>query len=152
MSPPYRTQPVSSAAPAAGGAIVVHCSDPRYQPHFQDFIRNGLGVQHYALLAAPGGVHHLTLTEYLPKFSWAGRRWVKFLADLVAPDRIILIGHDDCRWYKETAFLHLHGGSDEAQHADLRRVRAELRERFPRSAVECWFARLEGAEARFDPE
>ena len=37
-------------------------------------------------------------------------------------------------------------------HDDLRRVKAEMQARFPRMAVETWFARLEGAEARFDPE
>ena len=152
MALPYRTQPLPVADDSRGGVIVVHCSDPRYQPHFQDFLRNGLGLTHYALLATPGGVHHLTLTEYLPKFSWAGRRWVKFLADLVQPERIVLIGHDDCRWYKGTQFLHLHGGTDDAQHADLRRLKAELRDRLPGSAVECWFARLDGSEARFDQE
>ena len=64
----------------------------------------------------------------------------------------LVIGHHDCRWYKDARFHHLHAGSDERQHDDLRRVKAEMQARFPRMAVETWFARLEGAEARFDPE
>jgi len=143
---------VTAASESGGGALVVHCSDPRYQPHFQDFLRNGLGLQQYALLAAPGGVHPLTLTQYLPKFAWTGWKWVNFLGDLIGPARIVLIGHDDCRWYKRAQFLHLHGGKDAAQHGDLQRVKAELQERFPGAAVEAWFATLEGQEARFNPE
>lgn len=151
-SAPYRSRTVAAPPETRGGALVVHCSDPRYQVHFQDFLRNGLGLPHYTLLAVPGGVHMLTLTEYLPKFAWTGRKWVRFLGDLVEPQRIVLIGHDDCRWYKSAAFFHLHGGRDEAQHADLQKARAELREQFPEAMVESWFARLDGQEARFDPE
>jgi hypothetical protein len=148
----YRSRPVQAEHELGGGALVVHCSDPRYQPHFQDFLRNGLGLEHYALLAVPGSVHALTLTEYLPKFSWVGWRWVTFLADLLRPDRVILIGHHDCRWYLDPRFQHLHGGTDEAQHADLRRVKAELRTRLPGARIETWFARLDGLAASFEPE
>ncbi len=148
----YRSQPVGAVHEFGAGALVIHCSDPRYQPHFQDFLRRGLDLEHYALVAVPGGVHALTLTEYLPKFSWVGWRWVSFLEELIQPARIVIIGHHDCRWYQDARFLHHHGGADDAQHADLRRVSAEMRARFPEAAVESWFARLEGLEAQFDAE
>ena len=148
----YRSAAVETAPPSAAAALVVHCSDARYLPHFQDFLRSGLGLAHYTLIAVPGGAHALTLTEYLPKFSWAGWRWVAFLENLFQPPRVILIGHHDCRWYKDARFHHLHAGSDDRQHEDLRRVKAEMQARFPRVAVETWFARLDAAEARFDPE
>jgi hypothetical protein len=148
----YRSRSVDAAPEFGGGALVVHCSDPRYQPHFQDFLRNGLGLEHYALIAVPGGMHALTLTEYLPKYSWAGWRWVNFVAELTQPDRVILIGHHDCRWYQDARFLHLHGGTDDAQHGDLRRVKAEMRARVPQARVDSWFARLDGLAACFEPE
>ena len=146
----YRSQPVSAVHEFGDGALVIHCSDPRYMPHFQDFLRSGLGLEHYALVAAPGGVHALTLTEYLPKFSWVAWRWVSFLEDLIQPARVVLIGHQDCRWYHDARFLHHHGAGDDAQHADLRRVQRELQARFPNASVESWFARLEGPQATFD--
>lgn len=149
---PYRSRVAGAAAEPGPPALVVHCSDARYLPHFQDFLGQGLGLERYTLIAVPGGAHALTLAEYLPKFSWAGWRWVAFLENLFQPPRVILIGHDDCRWYKDARFHHLHGGSDDRQHEDLRRVKAEMQARFPRVAVETWFARLEGAEARFDRE
>jgi hypothetical protein len=149
---PYRTRPVGAAHEFGAGALVVHCSDPRYLPHFQDFLRNGLGLEHYALVAVPGGVHALTLTEYLPKFAWVGWRWVSFLEKLIEPARVVLIGHDDCRWYRDARFLHHHGGGDDAQHADLGRVRTELQARYPGATVETWYARLDGLQATFAPE
>ena len=101
----FRTGPVQPSAES--DVIVVHCSDARFQPHFQDFLKQGLGVERYLLLAVPGGPQFLTLTEYLPKFSWVGWRWLKFLADLSKPRRVILIGHGDCRWYLHSRFLHV---------------------------------------------
>jgi hypothetical protein len=148
----HRSRPVTAVHEFGGGTLVVHCSDPRYQPHFQDFLRTAHGLEHYALIAVPGGVHAFTLTEYLPKFSWAGWRWVDFMANLTGPDRVVLIGHHDCRWYQDARFQHLHGGTDLAQHADLRRVKAEMQRRLPDATVETWFARLDGLQATFEPE
>ena len=145
----FRTGPVHPSPEA--DVIVVQCSDSRYQPHFQEFLRKGLGLDRYALVAVPGGLHFLTLAEYLPKFSWVGWRWMKFLVDLSKPRRIVLIAHDDCRWYHDSRFLHPHLSADERQIADLRQVRAAFAERFPGVAIDGYFARLDGDEAVFDP-
>lgn len=148
--PAYRTARLEEGKEAAGVAVI-HCSDPRYQPHFQDFVRNGLGIAHYALIAVPGGAHFLTLVDYLPKFSWAGWRWVKFLMDVARPDRIILIGHNDCRWYSDFRFAPDPARLREKVIDDLHRVRAALRERFPAARIELYFARLEGPSATVEP-
>ena len=51
--------------PEESGVLVIHCSDPRYQAPFQDFLRGQLKLDRYALLAIPGGPQFLTLAEYL---------------------------------------------------------------------------------------
>jgi hypothetical protein len=130
---------------------VVHCSDPRYQPHFQDFLRHGLSLERYALIAVPGGAHFLTLVEYLPKFSWVGWRWVKFTLDVARAERVILMGHDDCRWYLDLRFGHDPARLRERIAADLRHVRAGLTERFPHLRVESYYARLDGEHAAVEP-
>lgn len=129
--------------------VVVHCSDPRYQPHFQDFLRNGLGLDHYALVAVPGGPQTLTLVDFLPKFAWSGWRWLKFLVNLTAPERLVLITHDDCRWYLDNRFA-APGSARARQVNDLQRVRGSFRERFGAVVCEMYYARLEGAEATFE--
>jgi hypothetical protein len=147
----YQTKVQTVASERGADALVVHCSDPRYQPHFQEFLRDGLGLTRYALVAVPGGAHCLTLTEYLPKFSWVGWRWMKFLADCTGPARVVLIGHDDCQWYLDGRFSHLHAGRPkEAQETHLQQVASELASRVPSVSVERWFARLDGSHARFD--
>lgn len=132
-----------------GGVLAIHCADPRYQTAFHDFLSRDLKLERYALVAVPGGPQFLTVSEQLPKFGWAGWRWMKFLGKLNPVDRVILIAHDDCRWYHNMGFLR---GADPKtkQIADLHQIRAALREHFESATVECWFARLENDRAVFD--
>ena len=141
----FRTAPLARKSETA--EVVVHCSDPRYQPHFQNFLRENLGLDHYALLAVPGGAHFLTLVDYLPKFSWVGWRWMKFVHDVAQAERVILIGHDDCRWYLDMRFSHDAARIQERVISDLHSVRAGLVGRFPHLRVETYYARLDGDSA-----
>jgi len=144
----FRTAPLPLSGESA--VVVVHCSDPRYQPHFQEFLRKGLSLDHYALVAVPGGAQFLTLVDYLPKYSWAGWRWMKFLFDVARAERLILMAHDDCRWYLDMRFGHDPARLREKMVQDLHRVREEIRERFPRLRVELYFAHLDGDEATIE--
>jgi hypothetical protein len=141
-----------TSAHGAGGEskpLVIHCSDPRYQPHFQEFLETGLGLRHYALIAVPGGPHCLTLSDYLPKFAWAGWRWVKVMQQVAQPERIILIAHDDCRWYFTMGLASGTTGLRERQIADLKTASASLAERY-NTPVDLYYARLEGDHAVFE--
>ena len=129
--------------------LVIHCSDPRYQPHFQEFLETGLGLAHYALIAVPGGPHCLTLSDYLPKFAWAGWRWVKVMERVAQPERIILIAHDDCRWYISMGFVSAAASLRDRQIADLKTARTALAERYG-AKVDLYYARLEGDHAVFE--
>lgn len=149
MPAPYRTQPGASASEHT--AVVIHCSDPRYQPHFQEFLQKGLGIGSYALVAVPGGVQLLTLERYLPKFTWAGWRWVKFVVDLVEPARLVLIAHEDCRWYLDARFGHDAARIRERMVSDLRQVSADLKQRFGGRRVELYYGALnEDGSASFE--
>ena len=145
----YRTQAGPTRFERA--AVVIHCSDPRYQPHFQEFPRKGLGLDYYALVAVPGGAQLLILSEYLPKFSWSGWRWVKFIVDLVDPARLVLIAHEDCRWYLDARFGHDPSRIRERMIADLRSSSAGLKRRFGSRHVEMYYATLgEDGSASFE--
>jgi hypothetical protein len=141
-----------TSAHGAGGEskpLVIHCSDPRYQPHFQEFLETGLGLAHYALIAVPGGPQCLTLSEHLPKFAWAGWRWVKVMEQVAKPERIILIAHDDCRWYLSMGFTSATTNLRERQIADLKTARTALTERFS-ATVDLYYSRLDGEHAVFE--
>jgi hypothetical protein len=130
--------------------LVIHCSDPRYQAHFQEFLHEHLGLESYELIAIPGGAQCLTLAEYLPKFSWAGWRWVKFLMDVAKPVRVVLIAHEGCRWYADNRFAGVGPGDRDHTIRDLQRVSGEVVERFGRIRVDSFAARLEDGHVVFD--
>jgi hypothetical protein len=141
----------AAAAEGVTEALVIHCSSARFQQPFHAFLVEGLGLQRYALIAIPGGVQALTLVDYLPKFAWAGWRWVKFLSDLEKPPRIIFIGHEDCAWYRHLRFWSARAvSSRERITADLKTVGGQTAGRFPSVRVETYFARFAGGRAVFE--
>lgn len=122
--------------------LVVHCSDHRLQAAFYEFLNLKLNLnENYDLLVLPGGPQCLTLVEYLPKFSWAGWKWVRFLVDSHDLKRLILIQHQDCAWYKDLP-LHLHSSAEprSRQEEDLRRIGQTLRKERPELALELYYA------------
>ena len=124
------------------GVLVIHCSDPRYQAPFNDFLRKHLRLDTYALLAVPGGPQFLTASTTCRSSPGPGGAGSSSSA-ILGPRRVILIAHDDCRWYMDGRFWH-------------RRPLREKR-RLPtcaKSAPGCgsasarsgssWFARMDG--------
>jgi hypothetical protein len=140
----------ATAQRAGANTLVAHCSSSAYQPYFEEFLDRKLGLEHYAVLALPGGVQTLTLFEYLPKYSWSGWRMMKFLVDVDKPARVILIGHQDCRWYADLRFWDRGRSERERIVADLRQAGEECARRFPACRVELYFARQEGADVVFE--
>jgi hypothetical protein len=143
----YRTSP--HGVTTESGVIVVHCSDPRYQWHFHEFLRHGLGVREYGLVAAPGGPQLLARLDLLPKFSWVGWRWMKFLEGLTRPERVILINHEDCRWYVSLMQANDPARVRERQLADLRSIQREFSDRFT-TRIEAYYARIQDGAAAFE--
>src|SRR5437879_9826167 len=110
-------------------ALMVRCSDHRLANACETFVENTLKIINYDLLVVPGGPQFLCALEYLPKFHWAGRRWMRFLVDAHEVKRVVLITHQDCGWYR-----HLHGAHEdhgERQKADLHRAAHHLKDLAP---------------------
>jgi|SRR5579863_1348645 len=127
--------------------LAIHCGDHRFQAAFQDFLNQGLKLAgNYDLIVIPGGPQSLTAVEYLPKFSWASRRWFRFFVENHELHRLILIQHQDCAWYKSLP-LHLHASAEprQRQEQDLARVTRTLKEDFPELKVELYYAGWDAA-------
>jgi hypothetical protein len=123
-------------------ALVVHCGDHRFQAAFQEFLNRSLGLAgNYDLIVIPGGPQSLTLVEFLPKFSWASWRWLRFFVENHEIGRLILIQHQDCAWYKSLP-LHLHASAEprQRQEEDLRKLAQALRREFPQLRAELYYA------------
>ncbi len=135
-------QPTSKVATTPADTLVVYCSDHRLLAGIHEFLDDGLRLNHnYDLLAIPGGPQSLTLVEYLPKFSWAGWKWFRYLVDTHELKRLVLIAHQDCKWYNSIP-VHLHASRNprDRQEEDLRRVERTLESDFPGLNVEAYYA------------
>lgn len=98
-------------------------------------------MRSYALVAALGGGHFVPMEQALPKFASVGMQTLSFIVKRARPRRIILIGHDDCLFFKERVqFFHPQGDLNQKQVANLQKARNMLREQFPGLAVELYFA------------
>lgn len=116
---------------AAPEAIVVHCSDPRFQRAFAEFIHQELKLQDgsYIPLVISGGVGSLAEPLKLPKeFRFMKERLRMFLERFESIHRLILINHDDCRHYEwlqsyiGKLFLQRFQNLTERQQADLKKA------------------------------
>lgn len=148
-----RSYPLVDASPQA---IVVHCSDPRFQRAFSDFIRTELGLNdgEYIPLVISGGVASLSEPLKLPKeFKFMKERIELFLERFKSIRRIILINHEDCRHYDQLKsvlgrlFLQRVQSLGERQMNDLKTVaRMMLGYAVPGLQMEMYYARLCGGE------
>ena len=122
-------------------AVVLHCSDHRFQRSFHEFLTRGLKVGLYALLSIPGGGHFLTMEAMMSKYFRVGLQSLLFHIERNRPRRVIFIGHHDCIFFREQVqFYFLEPDINQKQFANLRKARTRLQERFPGLAVELYFA------------
>ncbi|PYV32557.1 MAG: hypothetical protein DMG22_12845 [Acidobacteria bacterium] len=149
--PSFQPQTKINAQPT--DALVVFCSDHRFRAGIEEFLNQGLRLnENYDLLVIPGGPQCLTLVEYLPKFSWAGWRWFRFLVEAHDLKQLILVAHQDCGWYKDLP-LHLHDSQEprKRQEQDLRKAQKSLAKEFPDLNIQSYYAEYD-AEGRINVE
>ena len=139
IEPVYTTR--ATEAKIANRAVAVHCSDHRFQEAFREFLTEGLGLITYTPLSIPGGGHFGSSEEVMPKFAKAGFQSVAFLLKRTGAERIILIGHADCLFFKDQLqFFFIDDGLNQKQFASLLKARRVLRERFEGAIVEAYLA------------
>jgi hypothetical protein len=109
-------------------AIVVHCSDPRFQAAFEQFLAQELHLEKggYIPIIIGGGAGALGHPEHLPKeFKFLRDRLEHYKNVFPTVHRIVLINHEGCRYYqtlkvKTLAFLGLgHNPTPEHAREDL---------------------------------
>jgi hypothetical protein len=84
-------------------AIVVHCSDPRFQRAFEQFIEKELKLakEQVVPLVVGGGAGVLAHPERLPKeFKFMKDRFELIRENFPSIRRVILINHEDCKYYE----------------------------------------------------
>jgi hypothetical protein len=128
--------------------LAIYCGDYRFQSALQEFLNGALDLDgNYDLMVIPGGPLSLTLADYLPEFSAATWKWLRFFAELHKIRRLILIQHQDCAFYKSIE-AHLHSSSEprQRQEQDLRRVRDALNKDLPQIIVELYYFSFDSSD------
>ncbi|MCX6781543.1 MAG: hypothetical protein NTW66_00240 [Candidatus Magasanikbacteria bacterium] len=128
--------------------LVIHCSAFDLRPYFADFAANGLKLAEYDLVAVPGGVQMLTVAHYIAKVRVLMRKWLGFLVEHHNLTKVVIIGHDDCSWYKDFRFGPIHIDLKQRQIADLKEVAAILREEM-KVGVDIYFAHIKDNKVSF---
>jgi hypothetical protein len=139
----YSTKAVASEEPS--DALVLMCSDRRFQEPFREFLSQHLGLRRWDSISAPGGAYVLSFAEVLPKQLKVGMRMMKFVMQASAPSRIIVINHEGCKRYLEAFHSQLNrfGFSlKDKQRRDAESVARDLRDAFPSARVEAYYAAL----------
>lgn len=131
----YRTvfEPQSQAQ-----ALVIHCSDSRFRPYFQRFLEQRSDLRSWFVLAVPGGPH--VLCEDAGAGAMAtGWDWVEFLITRGNPQRVLLVAHSDCLWYRQGPCAASPQDCRAKQESDLRAAAREILNRYPGLEVEMLY-------------
>jgi hypothetical protein len=137
-------------------AIVIYCSDPRFQPAFREFIQKELGLAEgqYIPLVIGGGAGVLAHRDQLPKdFKVLKDRLEMHLARFSSIRRVVLINHEDCQYYEtlRDKLPHLFsahlGGASDKQRRDLGTVATALLGLLSsKLGMELYYARFQDPE------
>lgn len=86
-------------------AVVVHCSDPRFQEAFGRFVKEEIGVVHAAPIVVPGSVSSVGLELVMPKHLKTLKDQVEMMLSMGKEPRLILINHEECKAYSKLSSL-----------------------------------------------
>jgi hypothetical protein len=131
-------------------AASIYCSDGRFGEQMDEFLHQGLKLPRYDRLAVPGGP--ACFTGLLSVF-WEGHsgdRQLDFLCRVHGLERLVLISHEGCAFYREWLKVRAEELLDR-QRADIVRAAARLARLEPDLAVEGYLARRGGKQIWFEP-
>jgi hypothetical protein len=130
------------------GALALYCSDGRWGEAFDEFCHKRLLIPRYDRWAVPGGPAWLVPRETSGDLYQASREQLDFLVRVHELERIVLITHYGCAYYRELLREppeRCVGG----QMEDLRTVRNTLHDWFPNMQVDGYLAMQRGRSLSF---
>jgi hypothetical protein len=129
-------------------AAAVYCSDGRYGEQMDEFLHHGLGLPRYDRVAVPGGAACLASHLVTMREEGALDRQLRFLVEAHELDRVVLIAHQDCGYYKR---MRVRAKSlEDQQFEDLAKAAKRISEYVRGLEVEAYFARKVEGFVRFD--
>jgi hypothetical protein len=125
------------------GALALYCSDGRWGEAFDEFCHKRLLIPRYDRFAVPGGPAWLVTRETTGNLYQATRQQLDLLVRVHELERIVLITHFGCAFYREL-FRQPPEACVSGQLDDLRTVKKTLRGWYPEMQVECYLAMQRG--------
>jgi len=125
------------------GALALYCCDGRWGEAFDEFCHKRLLIPRYDRWAVPGGPAWLVPRAHAGELYQATRNQLDFLARVHELERIVLITHYGCAFYREL----LHQSADDcvaAQLKDLETAGQLVRSWFPAIQVEAYLGMQRG--------
>jgi hypothetical protein len=131
------------------GTAVVCCSDGRFVGPMDEFLHQGLGISRYDCLTVPGGAACLAGHFAAWREEEAVTFQLKFLIEMHALHRIVLIAHPDCGFYSKR--LRLFGSEiEEQERRDIVTAAHRIRSLAPRLEIDAFVSWKLAAGMRFD--
>lgn len=130
-------------------ALVVNCSDPRFQEAFRAFALDQLGLRNYAPLIIGGSIHPYGAKDGFADHLSALQEQIKFFVDEAKLKRVIIINHQDCLWYRVWGERKAIPSDPEKAKVDLRTAAVSLSHYLGDVKVEAYWAALDGDEVTF---
>lgn len=130
--------------------LAIYCSDGRFGHQCEHFIEQHLGAPRYDRFVVPGGAAWIVLDWFTFKEFDVSRESLTLLVELHHLQRILVIAHEDCGFYRQ------HNPSlkpDEIclkEHDDLRTAREVLLKWFPGVEVDLYYAGIKGTSVTFE--
>lgn len=131
------------------GAAAIYCADGRYNDQTDDFLHNRLGLPRYDRVVIPGGAACLAPHALAMRERGALEKQLRFLIESHVLNRVVLIAHEDCGFYKHV--LRLRSALEPQQHTDLCHVTQVIQSWSADVRVEAYFARTSGGLVQFEP-
>lgn len=130
-------------------AAAVYCSDGRVGEHFDDFLQQGLSLPRYDRVALPGGPGCLAghTEARLEQEGVIGE--LKFLADAHELERVVLIQHEGCAFYRQRLGVEP-DRMMALQRADLVRAAFQIRRVASHLEIDGYFAAIAPDGMRFE--
>lgn len=121
--------------------VVIHCSDPRFQESFRLYL-DDIGINHPELIVIPGGIHDLVSPSRI-KAARTLKEQIEFMVKNGNVHRIVIIGHEDCRWenhWQKLVSIFLH------DYTHLLKETINLIEKKTGVDIQYHFAKIEGGK------
>ncbi len=129
--------------------LAIYCSDGRFAPACDGFIRHTLGEEWYDRFVVPGGAAWLCLDVRTVWEHEMAHRHLSFLVEAHKIQRVILIAHQSCGFYERYRLSPEQ--TVRKQMADLQGATRIFYERFTGITVEAYYLRVVDGEPRFEP-